>query len=238
MNLLLLAPEEITPDGRATLAGARRQHALEVLKLAEGDTLRCGVRGGRVGTATVLSKDDPLQLQVALDAEPPARPGLDLILAIPRPKALRRLIPAIASLGFDRVVLLNAARVEKSYFDSKVLAPGYLDELLRLGLEQAKDTVAPRLIVRERFKPFVEDDLDAWAGDAKRHLLHPGKPKPVPSRTASERCVLAVGPEGGWVPFELELLAAHGFSPVSLGDRPYRVEVVVPMLAGVFQPSH
>jgi RsmE family RNA methyltransferase len=235
VNLLLLAPEEVATDGRAALTGPRREHALEVLKLAEGDTLRCGVRGGRVGSATVLSRGDPLELRVELNAEPPARPGLNLILAIPRPKALRRLIPAIASIGFDKVVLLNAARVEKSYFDSKVLAADYLDELIRLGLEQAKDTVAPRLIVKERFKPFVEDELAAWAGDAKRYLLHPGKPKAPPARTSGDRCVLAVGPEGGWVPFELELLATHGFAPVSLGDRPYRVETVVPMLAGVFK---
>jgi len=204
-----------------------------VLKLAEGDTLRVGVLGGRVGVATLISREDPLQLRVELSAEPPPRPGLDLILAIPRPKALRRLIPAIASLGFDRVVLLNAARVEKSYFDSKVLDPAYLDELIRLGLEQAKDTVAPQLLVRERFKPFVEDELDAWAGGARRFVLHPG-PVTRAARGPSERAVLAVGPEGGWVPFELTLLRARGFEPVGLGERPYRVEVVVPMLAGVF----
>jgi len=45
-----------------------------------------------------------------LRAAPP-RPGIDLLLAVPRPKALRKILPAAASLGVDRIVLVNAARV-------------------------------------------------------------------------------------------------------------------------------
>ncbi|MGZ3460670.1 MAG: RsmE family RNA methyltransferase, partial [Archangium sp.] len=53
----------------------------------------------------------------------------------------------------------------------------------------------------------------------------------VGAQTAS-RVVLAVGPDGGWVPFEAELLEAHGFRPVSLGPRILRVETAVPVLLG------
>ncbi|RKH05218.1 16S rRNA (uracil(1498)-N(3))-methyltransferase, partial [Corallococcus sp. CA053C] len=164
-----------------------------------------------------------------------SRAGVDLLLAIPRPKALKKVLPAVASLGVDRVVLVNAARVEKSYFDSKVLDGAFVRELLIQGLEQARDTRPPEVLVRERFRPFVEDELDAIFGtDALRLLPHPPARQPLQAAGVAEarRVVLAIGPDGGWVPFEAELLEAHGFQPFSLGPRILRVETAVPVLLG------
>ena len=231
MNLLLLDPDEVDAEGNARLTGRRADHARDVLRVSASDVLQAGVRGGCVGTATVLSATKTeLSLRVNATDPPPSRPGIDLILAVPRPKALKRVVQAAASMGVDRVVLINAARVEKSYFDSKVLAPAFLRELTTLGLEQGKDTIAPTFEQRTRFKPFIEDELAAWAGDAQRFLLHPAPSESAPARVG--RAVLAIGPDGGWVPFEVDLLKAHGFNAVSLGPRPLRVEVAVAAALG------
>lgn len=234
MNLLLLTAEDLLPDGTALLSGRRRQHLREVLHAREGDAVRVGLLGGKVGLAQVLRDDAAgLLLQLTLDTPPPPRAGVDLLLAVPRPKALKKVLPAIASLGVDRVLLLNAARVEKSYFDAHVLEPAALATLLQAGLEQGRDTVLPLVEVRARFRPFVEDELDGWCGPkALRLLPHPAAANAVPRRSPGQRVVLAIGPEGGWVPFEVELLRARGFEPVSLGARPLRVEVAVPALLG------
>ena len=185
------------------------------------------------GTAEVLSEGpDGLRLGLTLDADPPPRAGVSLVLAIPRPKTLRRVIPALASLGVDRIVLVNAARVEKSYFDSKVLAPAFLDGLIDLGLEQARDTRPPRIEVRERFRPFVEDELDAWAGSSVRLVPHPTAHATVPRVEPSQPVTLAIGPDGGWVPFEVDLFERCGFTPVSFGPRILRVEVALSYVLG------
>lgn len=238
MNLLLLRPEELDSTGEALLTGRRHEHAREVLRVNAGETLRVGVRGGRVGAGEVLSHDAAgLRLRVTLDAEPPPRAGIDLVLAIPRPKALKRVIPAVASLGVDRLMLVNAARVEKSYFDSKVLDPAFLDGLIDLGLEQARDTIPPRVEVRERFKPFVEDELGAWAGrEALRLVPHPTATRRLEPAPRERRLVVAIGPDGGWIPYEVDALARQGFEPVSLGPRILRVEVAVPTLIGALRP--
>lgn len=239
MNLLLLTPGEVGDDSLVTLRDRRLVHAREVLRVNPGDSVRVGVRGGRLGTGTVLEQTpDHLTLRVTLTDEPPARPGIDLILAIPRPKALKRVIPAIASLGVDRVVLINAARVEKSYFDAKVLTAEALDALIDLGLEQAKDTVPPRIELRERFKPFIEDELDTWApADALRFVPHPVAVEVARAMPTDRRLVIAIGPDGGWVPFEVDLLARHGFAPISLGDRVLRGEVAVPAVIAALRPA-
>lgn len=231
MNLLLLTEEDFAEDGTARLRGRRLAHALQVLRAAAGDTLRVGLLRGRVGTARVLGiTADELVLLPLLTDEPPPRPGIDLLLAIPRPKALRKVLPAVAALGVDTLVLVNAARVEKSYFQSAVL--GEIDALLAQGLEQARDTRPPRVLVRERFRPFVEDELDALLRKERRLVAHPLAPAPLEARAPA---TLAIGPEGGWVPFELQLLASQGFAAVSLGPRVLRVEVAVPYLLGALR---
>ncbi len=236
MNLLLLRDTEVHPDGTARLTGRRHLHAKDVLRVQAGQTLKVGVRHGRLGSATVLSQsDEALVLQVTLDRDPPPRAAIDLVLAIPRPKALKRVIPAIASLGVDRVVLINAARVEKSYFDSKVLAKDFLDELIDLGLEQAIDTTPPIIEVRERFRPFVEDELATWSDATVRLVPHPLAAVALTPHRG--RVVLAIGPDGGWVPWEVQLLAANGFTPVSLGPRVLRVEVAVPAVIGAVRAT-
>jgi len=220
-------------DGTALLTGRRHEHARDVLGAMAGETLRVGLRGGKCGTGEVVSEGvEGLRLRVTLDADPPPRAGVSIVLAIPRPKALKRVVSAVASLGVDRLVLVNAARVEKSYFDSKVLEPAFLDGLVDLGLEQARDTRPPRIEIRQRFRPFVEDELDAWAGASVRLVPHPTAPAALPRVEPNRPVTLAIGPEGGWVPFEVDLLEQCGFTPVSLGPRILRVEVAVSYLLG------
>jgi RsmE family RNA methyltransferase len=234
MNLLLLYDEDFVDDETARVSGERADHLRTVLKANAGDALRVGRLGGDVGSAEVSEDGDSgVTLRVTLDAPPPARPGIDLVLAAPRPKQLKRILPALASIGVDRIVLLNAARVEKSYFDSKVLAGDNVARLFDLGLAQGCDTVRPTLTIARRFRPFVEDELDGFAGDAARLVAHPeGSRGALAAAAGAERLVLAVGPEGGWVPFELELFEGRHFARASVGSRPLRTEIAVVALIG------
>jgi RsmE family RNA methyltransferase len=233
MNLLLLDDADFREDGFAEVHGRVATHVREVLRAGVGDVLRVGRIGGAMGSAEVVHCEaSSVVLRVELNSAPPPRPGVDVVLAVPRPKVLRRLLASAAALGVDRLVLLNAARVDRSYFGSPVLAPTRAMAALREGLEQARDTCAPEVHVFERFRPFVEDVLDGLLGPAKRLLLDPGPEPTLPGPPRAARVTLAIGPEGGWVPFERELLVARGFAPVSFGPRTLRVEAVLPYAVG------
>ncbi len=235
MNLLLLEDGDFLPDGTVRLGGRRLMHAREVLKALPDDVLRVGRLGGACGTARVLADDaQGLHLAPDLNEPPPPRAAVDLLLAVPRPKALKKILPAVASLGVDRLVLVNAARVEKSYFDSKVLEPKVVGELFRQGLEQARDTVLPELSMQPLFRPFVEDTLPSWLRPGTTRLvLHPGTSShAMERRKAGQHVTLAIGPDGGWVPFEVELLRKAGFQSVTLGPRILRTEVAIPSAFG------
>ncbi|TLM67112.1 MAG: 16S rRNA (uracil(1498)-N(3))-methyltransferase, partial [Deltaproteobacteria bacterium] len=158
-----------------------------------------------------------------------------LLLALPRPKALRRVLQGVTAVGIKTIVLLNTARVDKSYWQSPLLHPDALRDELLLGLEQGRDTALPQVLLRPRFRPFVEDELPALAAGRRCLVAHPDGAEPCPCNVAGP-LVLAVGPEGGFVPFEVDLLSRQGFEPVHLGPRPLRVEGAVPALLGRLMP--
>ena len=158
-------------------------------------------------------------------------PGIELVLAVPRPKILRRVLQATAAMGCKRLALVCSYRVEKSYLHSPALSPDAIREELVLGLEQGRDTVLPEVSIHRFFKPFIEDELEAAFPNTRRYLPHPKASDPLPS-IGPERAVLAIGPEGGWTEYEAKTLEARGFLPFTAGPRILRVDVAVPYLVG------
>lgn len=242
MNLILLEPGEVAGGGPVVLGPRQASHVLDILRPKTGDTLRVGVLGGAVGRAEVLEAADGRVVLAppALDTAPP-RPWFDLLLAMPRPKVLRRLWAPMASLGVRRIYLANAAKVERCYFDNHWLSEETYGPLLREGLEQSCTTAPPEVVVVRRFRPFVEDVVPRDHADAPKFVAHPGHGVGAEGEPAHFPCdpppgaplpLLAIGPEGGWTDFELELLETAGFRRLSLGPRPLRTGVALCAAAG------
>lgn len=196
-----------------------------------GQTLRAGMLNGTMGQARIEQLDsDQALLSLDLHQQPPAKLPLTLVLALPRPKMLKRTLQTIAAMGVQNLVLVNSYRVEKSFWQTPWLSPEAIQEQLLLGLEQACDTVLPDVILEKRFKPFVQDRLPALAADSLKLVAHPGDYPECPRALDTQPLTLAIGPEGGWIPYEVDLLHAAGFAPVQLGPRILRVETAVPAL--------
>ncbi len=245
VNLILLFDEDFNEHDDAArracdageefkveLRGRRLDHARDVLRATPGRELLVGRLGGRVGRGVVVSIEPAkLVLRVRLDAEPPPKLPLTLLLSLPRPKTLRRVLQAVATMGVARLVLLNSWRVEKSFWKSPALAPAALRAELLLGLEQGRDTVLPQVDTKRLLVPFARRELDPLAAGTRRLLADPGATTPCP-RALAGPITLALGPEGGFIDRELDLFARHAFEPITLGPRPLRVEQAVAALIG------
>ena len=225
MNLILLFDADFIAEGRVRLTGRRLEHVTNVHRAAVGDELVVGVAGGRIGRGRITHLGDALELDVTLDREPPAPLPLTLILALPRPKVLNRVIASAASLGVKRIALVNAWRVEKSYWKSPRLSEENLRDQSILGLEQARDTILPVIEQHRLFRPFVEQGTF----EGLKLVAHPIASRDCP-RAVTEHVTLAIGPEGGFIAAEVDSLQRVGFEPVSLGDRILRVETAVAAL--------
>ena len=236
MNLLLLETGELV-DGEAILVGRRCEHLLQVLRVAPGGTVRVGVINGPVGTGTVVAVEQAsVRLAVHLERLPEACPAIELIVALPRPIMLQRILKQATVLGVGRFHLIRSRRVEKSFFHSPVLAPDKLRALLLEGMEQAMDTRLPEVVIHHQFKPFVEDVLPGIAGQGL--IAHPdagGSLADLPPKALSGPVLLAVGPEGGWSDHELQYFVEQGFLPFSMGRRILHVDTAVVSLLAQLQ---
>ncbi|XID74812.1 16S rRNA (uracil(1498)-N(3))-methyltransferase [Alkanindiges sp. WGS2144] len=231
MNLLLLDVEQINQQ-QAIITDCRRiQHVQQHLKLKAGDCIKVGQKNGLKGTAIVKHIDaQHITLeQLQLDQPPPEKLPLTLIVALPRPKVLRRLVMDAVTLGVEQLVLIHSYRVEKSYWQTPFLQQ--LDSYITLGMEQAGDTIVPKVHCFKRFRPFVEDVLPGLIQGRQALVAHPYAAQPMPVGL-NQPCVLVIGPEGGFIPFEVELLQQNGCQPASLGRRILRTETAAASIIG------
>ncbi|MFK8018716.1 MAG: 16S rRNA (uracil(1498)-N(3))-methyltransferase [Pseudomonadales bacterium] len=240
MNLLLLDQHEINSQGKAELAGPRAEHLLNVVGVSVGDTIRCGIIGGNMGSATVEKASPETQLaQLTISPQlgnaPPPPSNTELLCALPRPKMLRRMVRSCAELGIKNITFINSFRVEKSYWQSPLLSEAKLREFCIDGLQQSGDTVLPSISLKKRFKPFVEDELPELLQNKSGLLAHPGGDKVLSEipRAKNQACLVAIGPEGGFIEYEVQSLVAAGLTQFSLGPRILRCDTVIPYLAAI-----
>ena len=242
MNRILFETDEIR-DGVATFGGARAEHVLKVLHGEVGQVLKTGEVNGKIGTGVIksietsccgdLSSEHPsnrpseqVRIKVSVcHEEESLRPWIDLILAPPRPRVMKRLLPQLAAMGVGRIFLVGAKKVEKDFWGATLLKPENYRPLLIDGLMQAGTSILPTLETRRNFRKFVKEELDGLWPSAKRIVAHPyGAQSMAIDSNRQQSLLLAVGPEGGWTDEEVALLEEHGFARYSLGSRILRTD--------------
>ncbi|MDR0305645.1 MAG: 16S rRNA (uracil(1498)-N(3))-methyltransferase [Chitinispirillales bacterium] len=235
MNMILLSQSDFIDSDRAVITGRRLEHLRCVLKVNPNDMLKIGLINGLTGCGQVLSIDQQkCELALVLNRQPPKPLPCTLIMALPRPKTLKKSLEAAVVMGVKRIFIIESFRVEKSYWSSPVLEEKQLHKLSILALEQACDTMLPQIQMRRRFRPFVEDELSLISPGAKLLTAHPGASLNTQA-DCKEPVVLIIGPEGGFIPFEIDLLEKQGCHTVSFSSRILRVEHAVPaILAKLF----
>ena len=236
MNLILLNNDDFITEDRVRLSGRRLEHISTVHRAKADTQLRVGLLNGKMGHGLITHIDtDFVELTIELSQPPPEKLPVTLLLALPRPKMVKRVLQSITSLGVKQIYLINSHRVEKSFWSTPLLQPEHLHEQLLLGLEQARDTILPEVHLRKLFKPFVEDELPAVCQGTRALVAHPASEQFAPLQP-NQPTTLAIGPEGGFIPYEVDKLVACGFTPFSLGERILRVETAVPVLLSKLLP--
>lgn len=253
MNRILFEQSEIE-GGIAVFGGVRAEHVVKVLHGEVGQILKTGEINGLIGSSVIESIEETagggytIRAKVAHDRES-LRPWVDLVLAPPRPRVMKRLLPQLATMGAGRIVLVGAKKVEKDFWGATLLKEENYRPLLVEGLMQAGTSILPSLETRRNFRKFVREELEtAFPGSGIRMVAHPyaktgsvpGETPKTPIKTGSVpeagRMLLAVGPEGGWTEEEVELLEECGFARYSLGERILRTDTaLIALLARLSQ---
>ncbi|THB74145.1 MAG: 16S rRNA (uracil(1498)-N(3))-methyltransferase [Desulfobulbaceae bacterium] len=233
MNIILINADEVRND-LVVLTDYRADHLVKILRAQPGQTLLLGIINGSTGSGTVLDiqRKHPrsVTLRVQLSHKIPVQPQIDLILALPRPIMLKRILRDATALGVGSFFIVNARRVEKSFWDSSLITMAEYQEHLITGLEQGVDTKLPNISFHKGFKPFVENNLEQIKSEYSQLIVaHPGKTtyQITPAESAQSRTLLAIGPEGGWIDYEISRFAEAGFRQYSFSKRILRVDTAV-----------
>ena len=264
MNRILFETDEIV-DGVATFGGERAEHVMKVLHGEIGQVLKTGEVNGKIGTGVIQSIEtsccgdlssehrsigasEQVRISVLLShTQDSLRPWIDLILAPPRPRVMKRLLPQLATMGVGRIFLVGAKKVEKDFWGATLLKEENYRPLLIDGLMQAGTSILPTLETRRNFRTFVKEEVDGLWPKATRIVAHPYGGGDEDFRRETEvlrglgtldgrralksnasgplpRPLLAIGPEGGWTDEEVAILEERGFSRYSLGSRILRTD--------------
>ena len=231
MNIVLLDPRQTQSEIWSITSKRQIEHLITHVNVQVGDTLKVGVREGkRYLTEIVDVTENAIRIKALKEEAIPQKLPVTLIVAMPRPKVLRRLVMDSVTLGVEKIILLHSYRVDKSYWHSPFLQQ--LDQYVALGLEQAGDTIAPQIEIYKRFKPFVEDILPSLISvDSPAFVAHPYATQVMPSGLEGA-CSIVIGPEGGFIPYEVDLLEKNGCQAVTLGNRILRTETAISYVLG------
>lgn len=231
MNIVLLDPRQTESEIWSISSKRQLEHLKQHVDVQVGDSLKVGIREGkRYLTEVVEVTEQAIKLKPVKEEVVPGKLAVTLIVAMPRPKVLRRLIMDSVTLGVEKIILLHSYRVDKSYWQTPFLQQ--LDQYVTLGLEQAGDTIAPKIEIYKRFKPFVEDVLPSLVtADCPAYVAHPYADMKMPF-AIDHPCTIVIGPEGGFIPYEVDLLIKNGCQAVSLGNRILRTETAISYVLG------
>lgn len=230
MNRILFDRAEIS-GGIATIDDVRAEHILKVLHGEVGQKLKTGEIDGLAGTGEIVAiEGHRVSIRVSHDTAA-LPPWVDIILAPPRPRIFKRLLPQLAALGVRNIYLVGARKVEKDFWGATILKEEIYRPLLVDGLMQAGTTALPAIYTRRNLRKFLDDEMDAALPSPRRIIAHPyldsSARHGLDAFDALQMLTLAVGPEGGWTDDEVALFESRGFARYSLGPRILRTDTAL-----------
>jgi RsmE family RNA methyltransferase len=234
MNVILLKKEDFIDKSTVKLSGRRAEHILKVLRANLEDTVKVGLIDRKLGLGTLsLLTENSVELKLdAMETPPPSPLNVTLIIAMQRPKTMRKILQNATTMGVKRFFIIETWKVEKSYWTSPLLTQTGIKEQLMLGLEQAGDTIMPEVVLKRRFRPFVKDDLPDLLKNHVGIVAHPAGAEPCPQNLRT-KLAIAIGPEGGFTEYEVEKLSEAGMRTVNIGARPLRSEFAVTAILAI-----
>ena len=236
MNIILFKKSDYINKSEIIIKDKKKyKHIIKVLKANIGDSIKIGLINDLLGIGIIKNIDKTektITLKVELNKKPPKKLNTILILAMVRPKSLKKALHIAISMGIKEIIIIKTWKVDKSYWSSPLLFEESLNEVSIEALEQAKDTIMPKIRIKKLFKPFIEDELSLLMSNKRGIVAHPIAQNSFfdINNNLSNIDYLAIGPEGGFIDYEINKFKSIGFEILKLNERILRVEYAIPVI--------
>lgn len=231
MNIIILTEKDLVEKKRYEVCDSRFIHIKNILKSDIDDVIEIGLLNNSIGTAKILeiTKSNVLLEIISFREKIATSPKIDIICALPRPQTLKKVLNSCATMGVNNLYLIRSEKVEKSYFHSPLLNEENYNKYLIEGLSQGKRIAIPKVTIHNKFKVFFEQDFKEFSNTSNCLLAHPNADNYLNKieLSDSKNIILAIGPEGGWNEFEINLMEEKGFIKYKLSESILRVENAV-----------
>ena len=223
-----LLPASYAGQPTLTVRGNDWRHLTRVLRLRVGDTLaardvhgrRYRMRIGRLGRTSCNIELVPEETQAG-EAGPaaPSGPRLTLLQCLPKGRKIDLIVRQATEAGVSRIVPVLSERSLGTAGEERGA------RLRRIAEEAMEQSGRDRLPDIDDPRPLASIARDRWETGI---LFHEASAGAVPlhrllAHGPTEVCIL-IGPEGGFAPAEVEVLAAAGFRIAHVGETVLRVE--------------
>lgn len=239
MNSLLIRENEGWESGDIVLVGKRARDVFHSNQFVLGQRVIVAQLGGDKGVAEVCRYGaDRIELTLRHTEPSLALRPIDLVVGLARPQTTKKIIQIAVMSGVRSLHLVHTTLGEKSYLDSHILKPEFLQDEVVKALEQIGEGLYPNIYVHRsfRFLPWDQFEPPNPSQAIVKLVAVPGEPLSSPLVEDSCRglhgLVLAVGPEAGWTDKERSALLERGFTGIGLGPRIVRVELALALLLG------
>ena len=238
MNIIILTQNDRVGETTYSIGDNRANHIIKILKSKAGDILEIGLLNNSIGKAEIIEiKNESVELKIIeLKETKNPKSQIDIILALPRPQTLKKVLNTIATMGVSNLYLIRSEKVEKSYFHSQLLEEENYTKYLLEGLSQGKRVRLPQVTIHKKFKRFFENHFSRSDKNITKLLAHPNEELFIDNSAGmltanmlsnNNIVILAIGPEGGWNDFEINFMVAKGFKKFKLSRNILRVETAV-----------
>ncbi|MBL7662232.1 RsmE family RNA methyltransferase [bacterium] len=231
MNLLIIEKSDLLDIRTALVADDRARHLIEIKKVKLGTEIAVGLIDSWLGKARVVElQAKQVKLEIIEQAEVEREFDLTLLLALPRPQLLKKVLQIAGMWGVKEIIFSGSEKVEKSYFQSIVLEPQTLKKHLVDGMSQGVNIFLPQVRVEKHLKQaleLIQNTKDKFLAEktAEQKLIN----FYVHNREKSnyDKILVALGPEGGFMPSEIDAFVQSGFLMFNISPYVLRVDVAL-----------
>ena len=226
-------------DATAKLTGDQALHLARVLRAEPGQIFDV-LAGGFLRRSEVTSvSEQEVVFSLGEELETDAALPVHLLLAIIKFDHYEWGLEKVTELGAARITPVLARRTEKHLALASTKRAERWRRIVREAAQQSRRSDLPAIDEPQSLKAalaavtaphkvlLAETEQDNTLASALRRFRAPDGLGAEPHRELA----LAIGPEGGWTPEELDLFLAQGWEAVTLGPRVLRAETAA--LAGL-----
>ena len=209
-------------DTTASLTGDQAAHLARVLRAEPGQIFDV-VANGFLHRAEITSvSDSEVVFTLHEELEADAALPVHLLLAVFKFDHMEWGIEKATELGAERITPVLARRTEKHLSQAAAKRVERWRRIVREAAQQSRRSDVPTVDDPQTLKAALQ------SVSAETRLLlaetEQGNTIATALQQASQSVALAVGPEGGWTPEEMQLFTEHGWKHVTLGPRILRAE--------------